>query len=151
MVADYITVTSKKAGEDKSYTWHSDGLGEYTVSDTDREFTRGTEVVVHIKETEDSFLDHFRLKNIVKTYSDHIAVAIYFIDGSDDNETQLNSSSALWTRPKTEITKEQYQEFKKMLTVKMLVFILIYLEIFLQFSYSSVRQHNSPYIVYFFQ
>jgi len=115
MVADYITVTSKKAGEDKSYTWHSDGLGEYTVSDTDREFTRGTEVVVDVKEAEDSFLDHFKLKNIVKTYSDHIAVPIYFIDGSD-NEIQLNSSSALWTRPKTEITKEQYQEFYKSLS-----------------------------------
>ena len=115
MVAGYITVTSKKAGEDKSYTWHSDGLGEYTVSDTDREFTRGTEVVIHVKETEDSFLDHLRLKNIVKTYSDHIAVPIYFVDGSD-NEIQLNSSSALWTRPKTEITKEQYQEFYKSLS-----------------------------------
>ena len=48
MVADYITVTSKKAGEEKSYIWHSDGLGEYTISDTDREFPRGTEVVVHV-------------------------------------------------------------------------------------------------------
>ena len=66
MVADYITVTSRKAGEEKSYIWHSDGLGEYTISDTDREFPRGTEVVVHVKEKEDNYLDHFRLKHIVK-------------------------------------------------------------------------------------
>jgi len=112
MVADYVTVTSRKAGEEKSYTWHSDGLGEYTISDTDREFTRGTEVVVHVKEKEASYLDHFQLKQILKTYSDHIAIPIYFIDGSN-NEVQLNSSSALWIRPKTEITQEQYKEFYK--------------------------------------
>jgi len=119
MLADYITVTSMKAGEEKSYTWHSDGFGEYTISDTDREFTRGTEVVVHIKEKEDSYLDHFRLKHIVKTYSDHIAVPIYFIDASSANEIQLNSSSALWTRPKSEVTQEQYQEFYKSLSYSM--------------------------------
>ena len=112
MIGDYVTVTSKKAGEERICTWYSDGLGEYTLSDTDREFTRGTEVVVHLKEKEDGFLDHFRLKNIVKTYSDHIAVPIYFVD-NENNEIQLNSGSALWIRPKTEITEEQYREFYK--------------------------------------
>lgn len=112
MIADHITVTSRKAGEEQSYTWYSDGLGEYTVSDTEREFSRGTEVLVHVKENEDDYLDHFRLKNIVKTYSDHIAIPIYFID-ANNNEAQLNSSSALWTRPKSEVTPEQYKEFYK--------------------------------------
>ena len=116
MVADYLTVTSRKAGEAETYTWHSDGTGEYTVAASDREFKRGTEVVVHVKEKEDSYLDHFRLKHIVKTYSDHISIPIYFIDAADQNEIQLNSSSALWTRPKSEITKEQYQEFYKSLS-----------------------------------
>lgn len=116
MVADYLTVTSRKAGEEKSYTWHSDGSGEYVVSDTDREFKRGTEIVVHVKEKEDTYLDHFRLKHIVKTYSDHISIPIYFIDAGDQNEIQLNSSSALWTRQKSDITKEQYQEFYKSLS-----------------------------------
>ena len=115
MVADHITVTSRKAGEEKSYTWYSDGLGEYTLADTDREFTRGTEVVLYVKENEDDYLDHFRLKNIVKTYSDHIAIPIYFID-VNNNETQLNSSSALWTRSKSEVTQEQYKEFYKSLS-----------------------------------
>jgi molecular chaperone HtpG len=74
MIAEYITVTSRKAGKEKSYTWHSDGLREYTVADTDREFSRGIEVLIHVKEKEDEYLDHFRLKNIVKSYSDHIAI-----------------------------------------------------------------------------
>jgi len=112
MVADEITVTSRKAGEDKIYTWHSDGQGEYTISDTDREFTRGTEVVLHIKPEEDSFIDHFRLKHIVKSYSDHISIPIYFTD-ADGVENQVNSASALWTRHKSEISEDQYKEFYK--------------------------------------
>ena len=116
MVADTITVTSKKAGEDKAYTWQSDGLGEYTVENSEEDFSRGTEVVVHVKQEEDSFLDHFRLKHIVKSYSDHIAVPIYFIDGTTGNEAQLNSASAMWTRSKSELTDEQYKEFYKTLS-----------------------------------
>nr|WP_016926634.1 molecular chaperone HtpG [Rickettsia conorii] len=116
MVADKVTVTSRKAGEDKVHIWESDGLGEYTVSDSDKEFTRGTEIVLHIKKEEDTFLDHFRLKHIVKSYSDHIAVPIYFFDEAGNNEIQLNSASALWTRPKSEITEEQYKEFYKSLS-----------------------------------
>ncbi len=112
MVADEITVTSRKAGEDKAYTWHSDGQGEYTVSDTDREFARGTEVVLHVKAEEESFVDHFRIKHIIKSYSDHVAVPIYFID-QNGHENQVNSSSAIWTRPKSEISDEQYKEFYK--------------------------------------
>ncbi|MFP3120895.1 molecular chaperone HtpG [Rickettsia sp. R2] len=116
MVADKVTVTSRKAGEDKVHIWESDGLGEYTVSNSDKEFTRGTEIVLHIKKEEDTFLDHFRLKHIVKSYSDHIAVPIYFFDEAGNNEIQLNSASALWTRPKSEITEEQYKEFYKSLS-----------------------------------
>ena len=112
MIADYVTVTSRKAGEEKIYIWHSDGRGEYTISDTDKEFNRGTEIVIHVKDEENSYLDDVRLKHIVKTYSDHIAIPIYFID-TDNNENQLNSSSALWVRPKSEITKDQYKEFYK--------------------------------------
>ncbi|MFY9590173.1 molecular chaperone HtpG [Rickettsia endosymbiont of Halotydeus destructor] len=116
MVADKITVTSRKAGEDKVYSWESDGLGEYVVADSDREFTRGTEIILHVKKEEDNYLDHFRLKHIVKSYSDHIAVPIYFFDEAGNNEIQLNSASALWTRPKSEITEDQYKEFYKSLS-----------------------------------
>ena len=112
MIADEIMVTSRKAGEDKVYTWHSDGQGEYTVADADREFTRGTEIVLHVKSEEKSFLDHFRLKHIVKSYSDHIAVPIFFTN-EDGTELQVNSSSALWTKSKSDISEEQYTEFYK--------------------------------------
>jgi molecular chaperone HtpG len=112
MVADQITVTSKKAGEDKAYVWSSDGAGEYIIDDGDKNFTRGTEVLLHIKENEDAFLDHFRLKHIVKNYSDHIAIPIYFTD-NEGVANKVNSSSALWMRGKNEITPEQYQEFYK--------------------------------------
>lgn len=112
MVADKILVTSRKAGEDKVYSWESDGKGEYVISDSDREFARGTEIVLHIKEDEDTYVDHFRIKHIIKSYSDHIAVPILFVD-ENNNETQVNSSSALWTRSKSEINAEQYKEFYK--------------------------------------
>lgn len=112
MVADEITVTSRKAGEDKVYSWHSDGQGEYTVADSDRKFNRGTEIVLHIKNEEENFIDHFRLKHIVKSYSDHIAIPIFFVD-EGGIENQVNSSSALWSRSKSDISEEQYNEFYK--------------------------------------
>jgi len=112
MVSNEITVTSRKAGEDKAYVWNSDGNGEYTVSDLDSDFSRGTEILLHIKDSEESFLDHFRLKHIVKNYSDHIAVPIYFTD-DDGVANKVNSSSALWMRSKNDIEPEQYKEFYK--------------------------------------
>lgn len=112
MIADQVVVTSAKAGEKGVYSWSSDGQGEYSIADSDRQFTRGTEVVLHVKETEAEFLDHFRLKHIVKSYSDHIAVPIYFVDqGGIANK--VNSSAALWMRNKAEIEPEQYKEFYK--------------------------------------
>jgi len=112
MVADKILVTSRKAGEDKVYSWESDGQGEYIISDSDKDFARGTEIILHIKADEDTYVDHFRIKHIIKSYSDHIAVPILFTDESN-NEVQVNSSSALWTRSKSEIDTEQYKEFYK--------------------------------------
>ncbi|MDC0864952.1 molecular chaperone HtpG [Rickettsiaceae bacterium] len=112
MIADQVTVTSKKAGEDKVHTWHSDGKGEYIISDTDREFTRGTEIVLHIKPEEETYVDPFRLKHIVKNYSDHVAIPIFFVDEKGEEE-QVNSSSALWRRSKSEVSNDQYKEFYK--------------------------------------
>ena len=113
MVADSVTVITKKAGTDKTYKWYSEGEGEYKISEIDNgEINRGTRVIVKIKEGLDEYVDHFRIKHIIKTYSDHIAVPIYFIDESG-NEVQVNSSSALWRRPKGEISDEQLKEFYK--------------------------------------
>lgn len=113
MVADRITVTSKKAGEDKVYSWHSDGLGEYSISDTDRDFKRGTEIVLHIKPEEEAFIDHFRLKHIVKSYSDHVAVPIFFDMNDNNDPVQINDGSALWKKSKSEISADLYKDFYK--------------------------------------
>lgn len=111
MVSDEITVISKKAGEDKAYKWHSNGNGEYSVEEYNEDFTRGTEVILHLKEDSSIYLDYFRTEHIIKSYSDHIAIPIFL--NHEENTKQINSSSALWSRSKNEITKEQYQEFYK--------------------------------------
>lgn len=112
MVADNVTVISRKAGETEANKWYSEGEGEYQVEKTESDIKRGTRVILHIKESLEDYVDHFRVKHIVKTYSDHIAVPIYFIDEAG-NKVKINSSSALWTRPKSDLTEEQYQEFYK--------------------------------------
>lgn len=113
MVSDQVDVLTKKAGEKEAFLWSSKGEGEYSIKDDKADFDRGTEITLHIKEGEDTYLDHFRVKHIIKSYSDHIAAPIYFIDAETKNEIKLNSSSALWTRSKSEITDEQYKEFYK--------------------------------------
>jgi molecular chaperone HtpG len=110
MIADKVQVISRKAGEDLAYSWISDGLGEYSVEDSQKD-SRGTDIIIHVKNDEDDYLDHFRLKHIIKTYSDHISIPIYF--EHNGNENQVNSSSAIWSRSKSEISPEQYTEFYK--------------------------------------
>ena len=66
MVADKVIVVTKKAGDSNAYQWVSDGLGEYTISDATALFDRGTEITVHFKVDEDQFLDHFKVKTIIK-------------------------------------------------------------------------------------
>ena len=108
MVADKVVVTSRKAGEAEAWRWASDGGGEFTIADAERE-GRGTTVTVHLKKKETDFLDSGRLREVVRTYADHIALPIVFKD--EAKEETLNTASALWMRPKKEITPEQYTEF----------------------------------------
>ncbi len=114
MVADEVEVISRKAGETQGWRWTSDGKGEFTVAASDAAPTRGTRIVVHLKKGEEEFLDPMRVRQIVKTYSDHIAIPVILRrpdkDGRDKEET-LNAASALWTRPKSEISDEAYTEF----------------------------------------
>ena len=107
MVADEVSVCSRKAGEDQSWSWVSDGLGSFTVMEDSRD-AHGTTVTLKLKKGEGEFLDEARLRTVVKTYSDHIALPILFGVSED---TPLNTASALWTRPKKDITDEQYTEF----------------------------------------
>ncbi|WP_439816856.1 molecular chaperone HtpG [Zavarzinia sp. CC-PAN008] len=108
MVADRVDVTSRKAGEDAAWTWSSDGLGGFTVAPAERA-TRGTTIVMHLKEGEDEWLEADRLRRIVKTHSDHIALPIVLKDAQ--GEAVINAASAIWTRSKGEVTAEQHTEF----------------------------------------
>ncbi|RDD63452.1 molecular chaperone HtpG [Ferruginivarius sediminum] len=109
VVADKVEVETRRAGEEQGWRWTSDGRGEFTIEDCADAPARGTRVRLHLKEGEDEFLEDLRLRRIVQTYSDHIAIPIYL--GQGEEAEQLNTASALWTRPKSEITDQQYKEF----------------------------------------
>jgi len=108
MVASEVEVISRRAGEDQAWRWVSDGTGEFTISEGERD-GRGTTIRMKLRKGEDEFLEEPRLRHVVKTYSDHIALPIV-IAGDDGDET-VNEASALWTRQKKDITDEQYTEF----------------------------------------
>ncbi len=114
MVADKVTVLSRKAGEGTSYLWESNGLGKYTISDAEKSAT-GTDITLHIKEDCAEYLEQHRLQTIINKYSDHIAVPIMLaIKGGDEEAADpkvINEGSAIWTRQKSDITDEQYTEF----------------------------------------
>ncbi|MBX9634633.1 MAG: molecular chaperone HtpG [Magnetospirillum sp.] len=108
MVAERVTVVTAKAGETHGWRWESDGKGEFTVSPAP-EAARGTSITLHLREAEKEFVETARLTQLVKHYSDHIAIPVLLKNG--ETEEALNSASALWTRSKSEITPEQYTEF----------------------------------------
>ena len=108
MVAGEVEVVSRKAGEEIAHRWVSDGKGEFTIEEARRE-ARGTAITLHLHEADEQYAEPQRIKEIVKKYSDHIALPIV-LDHAGKEET-LNAASALWMRPKAEITKEQYDEF----------------------------------------
>jgi molecular chaperone HtpG len=108
MVADKVEVVARKAGDSQAWRWTSDGKGEFTIEPAEKD-SRGTTIILHMRKGEDEFLEPHRLRHIVKTYSDHIALPILLKEG--DKEETLNAASALWTRSKSEITPEQYKEF----------------------------------------
>jgi molecular chaperone HtpG len=108
MVAEKVTVVTRKAGEEHGWRWESDGKGEFTIT-AEPQAARGASMTLHLREAEKEFLERPRLTGIVKRYSDHIAIPVVLVEG--DKEDTLNSASALWTRSKSEVTPEQYKEF----------------------------------------
>lgn len=114
MVADNVQVISRRAGSKTAHMWESMGEGSYTIDTAERD-SRGTDIILHIKEDSTEFLERFRLQSIIKSYSDHVPVPIRIIeaDKRDDEaaKEQVNEGSALWTRDKTSITEEQHTEF----------------------------------------
>src|SRR5256886_11401425 len=122
IVADKVTLVTRRAGmgAEHGVRWESAGQGEYTLETVGRE-GRGTEVTLHLREGEDELLSGLRLRAILRKYSDHITIPILMKKEewdkgeqvTKDDDEQINQASALWARPKSEITDEQYQEFYK--------------------------------------
>jgi len=108
MVAERVEVVSRAAGAPEAWRWSSDGKGSFTIGEAALE-SRGTRITLHMSEAGREFLDGARLREVVKRYSDHIALPIELESGGK-RET-LNRASALWTRAKAEITELQYKEF----------------------------------------
>jgi len=104
MVSDKVEVTTRKAGEKEAWLWVSDGKGQFTIEEAQRE-ERGTTVVLYIQDDAKEFLEESRVTHIVKTYSDHIGFPVKL---GDEN---LNEASAIWTRAPKDVTDEQYKEF----------------------------------------
>ena len=118
MVASQTKVTTRKAGENKLWIWSSDGESSFTIEETEDSnllaSNRGTKIELTLTKESKEFLDKDRIQNIIKRYSDHISIPIYVSDGTekkDETEESVNSASAIWTRPKNQITEEQYKEF----------------------------------------
>lgn len=120
IVADKVTVRTRAAGvpADQAVFWESEGAGEYTVADITKA-DRGTEITLHLREGEDEFLDDWRVRNVISKYSDHIALPVEIETREEkDGETilgweKINKAQALWTRSKSEIKDEEYNEFYK--------------------------------------
>ncbi|WGE74611.1 molecular chaperone HtpG [Actinobacillus equuli] len=123
IVADKVTVKTRAAGEAQGVMWESAGEGDYTVADIEK-LTRGTDVILHLREDEKEFLSEWRLREIIGKYSDHIGLPVEIQTTEYDEEgkasgqkwEKINKAQALWTRSKTEISDEEYQEFYKHLS-----------------------------------
>ena len=111
MVADSVTVLTRKAGDKQGFLWESDGEGEFTIAKAEEVLPRGTSITIHFNKESQKYLDKFKLQHIVETYSDHIAFPITYQDAESDAAEVINQGSALWTRPKSEIKPEQYKKF----------------------------------------
>ncbi|MBL8511241.1 MAG: molecular chaperone HtpG [Betaproteobacteria bacterium] len=122
IVADRVTLTTRRAGQSEATRWESAGDGEFTLEAVG-EAARGTQVCLHLKEDAKEFLDDWRIKSIIRKYSDHIQMPILMKKvewdqeksehvTKDEDET-INRASALWARPKSDISDEQYEEFYK--------------------------------------
>ncbi len=124
IVADKITVESRRAGlaANEAIRWESTGEGDFTIENIEKA-SRGTDITLHLREGEDDFLTNWRLKAIIRKYSDHISLPIQMLKEEWDSETKtmktgteletINQANALWARNKADITDEQYREFYK--------------------------------------
>ncbi|MEO1962711.1 MAG: molecular chaperone HtpG [Cycloclasticus sp.] len=121
IVADKVTMVTRKAGEDKASAvkWESEGAGEYTI-ETVEKTSRGTDVTLHLKEGEDEFLESYRIQAVIHKFSEHLDIPIVMKNENKDEEKDdepdditVNSSTALWAKAKNELKEDDYNEFYK--------------------------------------
>ena len=111
IVADRVTLTTRRAGltQEHGVRWESEGAGEYSL-ETVEKASRGTEIVLHMKADESEFLEEWRIKAVIRQYSDHIAIPIVFVNDKGEEET-VNKANALWARSRNDITEDEYKAF----------------------------------------
>lgn len=123
IIAKEVTVQTRKAGNPQAYSWSSQADGEFTINEIEKE-SRGTSVILKLKEDEKEFTEAWRLQSIIRKYSDHISIPIqmYKTDMKKDELVKLeeletiNNTNAIWTRAKSEIKQKEYEEFYKSLS-----------------------------------
>ncbi|MFT5062891.1 MAG: molecular chaperone HtpG [Gammaproteobacteria bacterium] len=121
IVAEKVTLTTRKAGESQAVQWESTGEGDYTLEKVEKA-ARGTEIVLHLREDEAEFLDRWRLRGLITKYSDHVAFPVKMFEYVSEEDAkegkvaeyeQINKGQPLWTRAKADISDEEYKEFYK--------------------------------------
>jgi len=130
MVADKVSVLTRRAGDEQAVLWESDGKGEFTISEASKDSV-GTSISLHLREDESEYLDDYRLKHIINKYSEHISLPIKMLgaapldeegnpeEGAEAEFETVNTGTALWARSKSEITDEEYQSFYQGLSYDM--------------------------------
>ncbi len=108
MVADRVEVTSRAAGSDEAWLWASEGQGDYTLAPAERA-EAGTTIVLHMKSDAEEFLEPYRLETVIRKWADHITVPIMVV--RDGKDVPANEGTALWRKPKSEVSEESYTEF----------------------------------------
>ena len=133
IVADEVAVTSRRAGSDQAWTWRSRGDGQFTLEPAPADAPRGTEIVMHLRDDASDYLQEWKLRSLVRTYSDHVGFPIRMAKpalprSGDDSEAEppeapatpeletINQASALWTRAKSELSDDDYKAFYKHLS-----------------------------------
>ncbi len=122
IVADRVTLTTRRAGltPEHGVRWESEGAGDYTLETVDKP-GRGTEIVLHLRDDADEFLSDYKIKSVIRTYSDHITLPIVMkktewkdgVETPTDEDETVNRASALWARPKKDVSEDEYNEFYK--------------------------------------
>jgi molecular chaperone HtpG len=115
IVADKVTVDTRRAGADQAVRWESDGQGEFTIEDIELE-ERGTRVTLHLKEDEAEFAEPYRIESLIRKYSDHIGFKVSLHTAGEEETKIVNSATALWTRSRTDVSEDEYKEFYKYLS-----------------------------------